>query len=469
VIPRPDYLNRQTVILLNSISSARRKVVSNLDKFKEMSKGLDLAQAIAEADRCLLCHDAPCSDGCPADTQPGEFIRKLRFKNITGAIRTIKENNIMGGACGVLCPTSRLCEEKCSAMFKSLNRPEGADRPIQIGKIQRFLVEHSWERGFKIFEKPEPRSEKVAVVGSGPGGLSCAAEMAKDGYQVTIFEARPEPGGVLRYGVVSYRFDLDFLKHEMSDVESLGVKYECNTPIDSKNGAEKLLKDGFDAVFLAPGLWDAATIKPDGKDIDYLAALRDGRFEQIEKKIKGKTVAVIGGGSVAMDCIESAARLDPKDVYLIYRRSYSQMPAEPDERIEAQEAGVHFLLLNQPVDYVTDQKSRLKGLKLVRTRLGEPDESGRRRPEAIDGSEWIMDADVVIEAIGNKAPDESPDWYPNVKVDGKKLIKADPETGKTSVDGIFAGGDIVRGPALVVQAVQDGKVAARAIKEFLAK
>jgi NADPH-dependent glutamate synthase beta subunit-like oxidoreductase len=448
--------------------------VSNLDKFKTMGKGLDLTQAIAEADRCLLCHDAPCSEGCPADTKPAEFIRKLRFKNITGAIRTIKENNIMGGACGVLCPTARLCEERCSAMFKSQNRPEGVEDPIQIGNIQRFLVEHSWERGFKIFEKPEPRSEKIAVVGSGPGGLSCAAELAKEGYQVTVFEARPEPGGVLRYGVVSYRFDLDFLKHEMADVEALGVKFECNAPIDGKNGAEKLLEDGFDAVFLAPGLWDAATIKPDGKDIeglyssvDYLAALRDGRFDEIEKKIKGKTVAVIGGGSVAMDCIESAARLAAKDVYLIYRRSYSQMPAEPDERIEAQEAGIHFMLLNQPVDYVTDKKNRLKGLKLIRTRLGEPDGSGRRRPVEIKGSEWIMDADVVIEAIGNKAPDDSPDWYPNVKVDGKKLIKADPETGKTSVDGIFAGGDIVRGPALVVQAVQDGKVAARAIKEYL--
>ena len=450
--------------------------MSNLDKFTEMSKGLDLAQAIAEADRCLLCHDAPCSEGCPADTKPGEFIRKLRFKNVTGAIRTIKENNIMGGACGVLCPTSRLCEEKCSAMFKSQNDPEGADRPIQIGKIQRFLVEHSWERGFKVFEKPEPRSEKIAVVGSGPGGLSCAAELAKDGYQVTVFEARPEPGGVLRYGVVSYRFDLNFLEHEMADVEALGVKFQCNTPVEGKNGAENLLKDGFDAVFLAPGLWDVATIKPEGKDIeglfssvDYLAALRDGRFEEIEKKIKGKTVAVIGGGSVAMDCIESAVRLDTKDVYLIYRRSYSQMPAEPDERIEAQEAGVHFLLLNQPVDYVTDKKNRLKGLKLVRTRLGAPDASGRRRPDEIKGSEWMMDADVVIEAIGNKAPDESCEWYPNVKVDGKKLIKADPETGQTSVAGIFAGGDIVRGPALVVQAVQDGKVAARAIKAYLGK
>jgi glutamate synthase (NADPH/NADH) small chain len=441
-----------------------------------MSKGFDLVQAIAEADRCLLCHDAPCSEGCPADTRPADFIRKLRFKNVTGAIRTIKENNILGGACGVLCPTSRLCEEKCSAMFKSLNRPEGADRPIQIGKIQRFLVEHSWERGFKIYEKAEPRSEKIAVVGSGPGGLSCAAELAKDGYQVTVFEARPEPGGVLRYGVVSYRFDLDFLKHEMADVEALGVKFQCNTPVEGKNGAEKLLQDGFDAVFLAPGLWDAATISPDAKaidglysSVDYLAALRDGRFEEIEKKIKGKTVAVVGGGSVAMDCIESAARLDAKDVYLIYRRSYSQMPAEPDERIEAQEAGIHFMLLNQPVEYVTDKKNRIKGLKLVRTRLGEPDESGRRRPVEIKGSEWIMEADVVIEAIGNKAPDESPDWYPNVKVDGKKLIQVDASTGQTSVDGIFAGGDIVRGPALVVQAVQDGKVAARAIKKFLAK
>jgi len=441
-----------------------------------MSKGLDLAQAIAEADRCLLCHDAPCSEGCPADTKPAEFIRKLRFKNVTGAIRTIKTNNIMGGACGVLCPTSRLCEEKCSAMFKSQNRPDGADQPIQIGKIQRFLVEHSWERGFKVFKKPEPRSEKIAVVGSGPGGLSCAAELAKDGYQVTVFEAKPEAGGVLRYGVVSYRFDQNFLKHEMADVEALGVKFQCNMPIQGKNGAENLLKDGFDAVFLAPGLWDAATIKPADKDIgglfssvDYLAALRDGHFKDIEKQIKGKTVAVIGGGSVAMDCIESAVRLDPKDVYLIYRRSYSQMPAEPDERIEAQESGIHFLLLNQPLEYVTDKKNRLKGLKLVRTRLEEPDESGRRRPVEIPGSEWIMDADVVIEAIGNKAPDESSEWYPNVKVDGKKLIKADPQSGQTSVDGIFAGGDIVRGPALVVQAVQDGKVAARAIKEYLGK
>ncbi len=450
--------------------------MSRAEKFKRMSRGLDLAQAIAEADRCLLCHEAPCSEACPADTRPAEFIRKLRFKNLTGAVRTIKENNILGGACGVLCPTSRLCEEKCSALFKSMNRPEGADRPIPIGGIQRFLIEHSWDRKIKIFEKPAERPQKVAVVGSGPAGLSCAADLAKDGYRVTIFEAKPEPGGVLRYGVVSYRFDMNFLKHEMDDIKSLGVQFQCNSAVGGQAGAENLLQDGFEAVFLAPGLWAAASIKSTDRDIDglfssvdYLAALRDGRFEEMEKKIQGKTAAVIGGGSVAMDCIESAVRLGARDVYLIYRRSYSQMPAEADEKIEALESGIHFLLLNQPLDYLTDDQNRLTGLNLVRTCLGEPDDSGRRRPENIEGSEWIMQADVVIEAIGNIAPEDSPQWYPNVRVNDRNLIAADPETGKTSVDGIFAGGDIVRGPALVVQAVQDGKVAAKAIKEYLQK
>jgi NADPH-dependent glutamate synthase beta subunit-like oxidoreductase len=430
-----------------------------------MQKGFDMGQAIAEADRCLLCHDAPCSRGCPAETDPAAFIRKLRFRNMTGAVRTIKTNNILGGACGVLCPTDQLCEKECSAT--------GIGQPIAIGNIQRFLVEHAHETGFEVVEKKDQRSEKVAVVGSGPGGLSCAAELAKEGFPVTVFEARQEPGGVLRYGVVSYRFDLDFLAAEMADIRKLGVEFKCGTPIDGKNGIDGLLKNGYKAVFLAPGLWDAARLKEKAgieglySSVAFLEGLRDGRLDQFAGEIENKTVAVIGGGSVAMDCVGAAVRLGAKDVYLVYRRSFTQMPAEEDERIESLNEGIHFLLLNQPLDYVVDDGGYIKGLKLVRTALGDVDASGRRSPINIEGSEWTLPADMVIEAIGNKADEASPTWYPQVKLNDKKLIQVDPDTGLTSMDGVFAGGDIVRGPALVVNAVQDGKVAARAIKEYL--
>ena len=436
------------------------------ENFKEMEeKGFDWGQAVAEANRCLLCYDPPCSKGCPAETDPGTFIRKLRLKNVTGAVRTVKENNILGGSCGVLCPTPLLCELECSATE--------IDRPIQIGKIQRFLVEHAFKTGFKVFEKPAADKEKVAVVGSGPAGLSCAAELAKDGYRVTIFEAKAKPGGVLAYGVPSYRLSEDFFAEELKDITDLGVEIKCNTPVDKKGGAEKLLEEGFKAVFLAPGLWEPIRLNEKSREIDgvytateFLAALRNGKHEEFGKKIDGKSVAVIGGGSVAIDSVEASRRLNAKDVYLVYRRSFLQMPAEETERVEALQDGIQFLLLNQPVDYITEN-GKLRGLKLVRTKLGDKDSSGRRKPVEIPGSEWVLDADVVIEAIGSRAVEDSTDWYPSVKTNEKKYIVADKETGATSVKGIFAGGDIVRGPALVVEAVQDGKVAARAIKKYL--
>ncbi|MGB5986937.1 MAG: NAD(P)-dependent oxidoreductase [Desulfobacterales bacterium] len=445
------------------------------ERFERMPPGLDFGRAVVEADRCLLCHDAPCSQACPADTRPAEFIRKLRFKNITGAIRTIKRNNILGGACGVLCPTAQLCEQACSARMVSEARPEGAERPIRIGALQRFLVEHGRRIGFNpLSAGPPAHKAKVAVVGSGPAGLSCAAQLAQAGYPVTVFEARPEPGGVLRYGVVAYRFDPRFLEAELADVRALGVEFKCNHPIDGHAGAEALLDQGYDAVFLGPGLWAAHSLNPSGQSIqgvfssvDYLAALREGRFDELVTQFQGKTAAVIGGGSVAMDCVESAVRLDAADVYLIYRRSYSQMPAEEEERIEALQAGVHYLLLHQPLEYLSDANQRLKAIRLARTQLGAPDDSGRRRPQVLAGSEWEMPVDVVIEAIGNRAPDDSPAWYPHVKVDDRNRIVTDPQTGATSLPGIFAGGDIVRGPALVVQAVQDGKTAARAMDRYL--
>jgi glutamate synthase (NADPH) small chain len=449
--------------------------MNDANNFQKMPRGFDLSQAVAEADRCLLCHDAPCSTACPAETDPGTFIRKLRMKNITGAIRTVKTNNILGGACGVLCPTARLCEKECSAAMRSKVSPGGDDRPIQIGKIQRFLIEHAWQTGFKVFERPKAGGATVAVVGSGPAGLSCAAELAKCGHRVTIFEALPEPGGVLRYGVVDYRFNRDFLDRELADVRELGVNIRCGSPIDSQRSVRNLLDDGFQAVFIATGLWAAARLAPDDggiqglyPSVDYLKALSDERFDRLAAAVNGKTVAVIGGGSVAMDCAQSAARLGAGDVYLIYRRSWNQMPAEEDERQETLHAGVHYLILNQPVEVLTE-RGRVVGLKVERTRLGKPDDTGRRKPESVPDSSWTLSCDMVIEAIGNAAEDASPQWYPDVEVDARNLIRADPLTRATSVPGIFAGGDIVRGPALVVDAVQDGKLAARAIRDYLSR
>ncbi len=433
------------------------------DQFKKMGKGFDFSQALAEADRCLLCHDPPCSKGCPAETDPGTFIRKMRLRNLTGAIRTIKQNNPLGGACGVLCPTPRLCEKECSAT--------GIGRPIQIGRIQRFLIEHGWSIGFKPYEKPAARTEKVAVIGSGPAGLSCAAQLARQGVQVTVYEQRAEPGGVIRYGVPAYRFEKAFLKNELQDLKDLGVKFKCNSRVEGASGAQKLLDSGFRAVFLAPGLWGAERLPAKGKakgvynSVDFLAALREERFAEMTRQVKGKAVAVIGGGSVAMDCAESALKLGARDVYLLYRRSYAQMPAEADERLAAQSLGVHFLLLNQPTGYLTDGSGRVKGLRLLRTRLGEPDTSGRRKPVEIKGSAWTLEVSLVVEAIGNR-PDPA-DWSGLAKVDSRGLVLAGDRNRRTSARRVFAGGDIVRGPALVVEAVQDGKLAARAILDSL--
>ncbi len=435
------------------------------DRFKHEGKEFDLSQAVEEANRCVLCHDAPCSKGCPGKTKPGEFIRKLRLRNITGAIRTIKTNNSLGGSCGVLCPTASLCEKECSTTE--------LDRPIQIGKIQEALIRHSWEIDFKVFEKPEPKEESVAVVGGGPAGLSCATELAKDGYRVTIFEAKPEPGGVLRYGVPSYRYSETMLNKEIEEITSLGVELKCSTLITGEKAVENLLRQGFDAVFIGTGVWQPVRLDQETRvdgvltSIDFLAALREGKYEMIGQAFTGKTVAVIGGGSTAMDCVESAVRLGAADVYLVYRRSYAQMPAEEEEKISALNQGVHFLLLNQPKKYKTGSNGNLNGLLLVRTRLGEPDDSGRRRPVEIPGSEWIMDVDAVVEAIGTMPVEESPGWYPSVNVYADKRVEVNKETGETSAKGIFAGGDIIRGPELVVQAVQDGKQSAEAIKEYL--
>jgi NADPH-dependent glutamate synthase beta subunit-like oxidoreductase len=426
----------------------------------------DYGRAYAEACRCLLCHDAPCSKACPASTDPALFLRKFRMRNVKGAIRTIKQNNILGGACGALCPTTRLCEQACCA--------SGIDRPVRIGRVQQFLVEHAWQLNFQPLVRVEPTGGHVAVVGSGPAGLACAAELASHGCKVTVFEERARPGGVLAWGVPTWRLSAERLERELDDVRYLGVQLKCLSPVQGPGAAEGLLQQGFDAVFLAPGCWKPERLRKEEVSgvmswTTLLTGMREGRQKELSHGLRGKAVAVLGGGSVAMDCVQVCHRLGASEVYLVYRRSYTQMPAEADEKLEALNAGTHFLLLNQPVGYERGSDAAVCGVKLVRTRLGEPDGSGRRSPIELAGSDWVLSVDAVVEALGSSPEDASPGWYPSVKVDGGRLVQIEPASGRTSHPAIYAGGDIASGPALIVTAVRDGKNAARAILRQLGK
>lgn len=424
-----------------------------------MNKGFSIQRAQAEANRCLLCYDAPCSKACPAGTNPAKFIKKLRMKNITGAIRTIKTNNILGGACGVLCPSPRLCEKECIA--------KGLDRPIRIREIQRALIEHSWDIGFNPLAKAKKNGKRVAIIGAGPAGLACASELLKEGFNVTIFEEKDGPGGVLGFGVPEHRFSRDFLDKEIKDLEFLGVEFKFNSPIKNCDSFERLTKEDYNAIFISTGLWQPIrTINKTSHGIytaiDFLDLAKRKETKEAEKLLSGKKVAVIGGGGTAIDCAETAVKLRAKDVYLIYRRTFLQMPAEKEEINSAIASGIQFLLLNQPVDYLIEDNS-LKAIKLIRTELGEVDSSGRRSPVEVPGSEWQLDVDIVIEAIGSEADKSISDWFPNLKTNRKDLIIVNSETNETSTAGIFAGGDITRGPAFIVDAIADGKNAARAI------
>jgi len=427
-----------------------------------METGLTLTVATEEEARCLLCFDAPCSQACPAGTDPGSFIRKLRFRNVTGAIRTIKENNPFGWTCGVVCPTAKLCELACSRT--------AIDRPIHIGKVQRFLVEHSWIMGFSPIKKAEPTKGKVAVVGSGPAGLTCARQLALNGYEVTVFEKKDQPGGNLRYGIPPFRLSERGFEREIDEIMSLGVNIKTSSPVEGKDGLEKLKEEKYQAVFFSPGLWQPIRLGVKGSDLEgvmsateFLGTLRASESSPMKNKIQGKTVAVIGGGSVALDAAQWAKKLGASDVYILYRRSYTEMPAEEKEKMQALNDGIHFLILIQPAEYNGD--GTLRSITCRRTRLGKPDNSGRRRPKEIPGSESEMPFDVAIEALATQS-DPALQELADIRWE-ENLVSASDETLQTSLPWIYAGGDIVRGPALVVEAVADGKKAAEAITQHL--
>lgn len=430
-----------------------------------MEPGLTMNQALAEASRCLLCYDAPCASGCPASTAPDLFIRKLRFRNFKGAAKVIKERNVLGGACAIVCPTHILCEQGCSAA--------GLDEPIRIGELQRFILEHAWQIGFNPLTAGEPNGLKVAIVGSGPAGLACATALATAGFGVVVFEKRAAAGGMLQYGIPNHRMSRDFIERELDDIRGLGVEFRFGAAIETQADVDKLRADGFDAVFVGTGAWRCATLDVEHRDG---TGLEDGMHfllrakaqpEAVGAELAGKEVLVVGGGDTAMDAAVTAKRAGAQDVSILYRRSFNEMPGSPTEKKITMDAGVHFVILTQPVDYViTDGK--VTGVRVVRTRLGTPDDSGRRRPENLPDTEHVLAADLIIEAIG-LTPDPSIRKLEALTIDAGERIQVN-DAHRASEDlPLYAGGDAVRGASLVVKAVRDGKAAAAAIIKELGR
>ena len=400
--------------------------------------------AMEEAARCLLCEDAPCSKGCPAGTDPGKFIRSIRFRNVKGAAETIRENNVLGGSCARVCPYDRLCEEYCSRC--------GIDKPIQIGKLQRFAVEQEKAHKMKILTAPaKKKADKVACIGSGPASLACAAKLAQAGYQVTIFEAAEKAGGVLTYGITPARLPQHVVDFDIKAVKDLGVKFVFDTKVGEDITVDELKKAGYKAIFVGAGLWDAKIPEIPGKNlkgvtnaIDFLKAARDskGAFDP------GKKVVVIGGGDVAMDCA-TTAKLLGADVKHVYRRTLEEAPANMAEIQYATSLGITVTTNFAPKEILGKDKVEFAVF------------TGR------DGvSELKIAADTVVFAIGQAAEDMTK--IAALKVTDKGTIAANAK-GKTNVAGIFAAGDIVNGGKTVVEAVAAGKEAAAEIISYLEK
>lgn len=430
-----------------------------------MKEGYTYSQAMAEANRCLLCHEPPCSVGCPASTDPGKFIRQMRFLNLKGAAATVKRNNALGGACGILCPTCSLCQGGCTAA--------GLDRPIDIGGLQRFLIEYAWEIGFNPLEAGEPKGVKVAIVGAGPAGLSCASELAQAGFDPTVFEARDRPGGVLQHVLPDHRMSVEFLDREIRDLTDIGVNIDCGKAVETTEDVDALFARGFNAIYLATGAWASVSLDIPGSESgdvhEGIEFLRKAKADAAGTAalVAGKKVAVIGGGDTAMDVAVSAVKAGAGDVFILYRRSFQQMPGDEEEKLAAIREGVHFMILTQPIEYLLTD-GRVTGVKAESNELGEPDSSGRRRPVALPGSAHVIAADIVVEAIGLK-PRADIRRFAGLDIDQGNRILVAGAGGQTTMKNVYAGGDAVRGAALISNAICDGRSAAAAIIKSLAE
>lgn len=429
--------------------------------FEEAEKAYTPQEAVAEANRCIKCQDAPCNKGCPAGIDVARFIRQIANKNFGGAIRAIREDNILPGTCARICPQKELCEGKCSSTELA--------QAIHIGKLQRFAADYEREKGAKLLGKRESTGLSVAVVGAGPAGLSAGTTLVRLGYRVNLFDANPLPGGLLTYAIPPYRLPYAVVKDEIEYIEALGVQIHCDSFM---RDASALLEKN-EAVFVGPGASEPTRLAVEGEDLkgafQGLDLLREINLAQIEGRTVqfrvGRRVEVIGGGNTAIDAAVTARRLGAPEVTLRYRRTEQEMPAWTDEIELAQREGVKFEFLCTPRRFL-GENGRLQSVEYVRMKLGEKDGSGRPRPVPIEGSEFIVETDTVIIAVGQTI---RPGILEGVDTDPKGRVRVEEETMATSIAGIYCGGDVVNGGDTAVRAVGDGKKAAFAMDEYIRK
>ncbi|MBQ3577762.1 MAG: NADPH-dependent glutamate synthase [Firmicutes bacterium] len=449
--------------------------------FKEVAIGYTEEIALDEAARCLNCKNHPCISGCPVEINIPGFIKKITEKDYEGAYQVISLDSSLPAVCGRVCPQETQCESKCIRGIKG--------EPVGIGRLERFVADWHNAQPAAAVTLPEKNGHKVAVIGSGPSGLTCAGDLAKSGYDVTIFEALHLPGGVLVYGIPEFRLPKSIVQKEVEGLKALGVKVETNVVVGKTLSVDELFDEyGFEAVFIGSGAGLPAFMKIPGENlngvysanefltrINLMKAYKEGSDTPIKKSMK---VAVVGGGNVAMDAARCAKRLGAEEVSIVYRRSLEELPARKEEVEHAMEEGIDFKLLNNPVEIIgyknpdnpRDPKNgSVCGMKCIKMQLGEPDASGRRRPVEIPGSEFMLDVDCVIIAIGTTPNPLIKSTTEGLEVNRKGGIIVNEETGKTSRDHIYAGGDAVTGAATVILAMGAGKTAAKAIKEELGK
>jgi len=441
--------------------------------FDEVNLGLPGALAKIEAERCLLCANPPCVEGCPVDIKIDVFIARLAEGDIAGAAATIKEDNSLPAICGRVCPQEDQCEGACVLASK--------DKPIAIGYLERFVAD--WERtqGATVAPVIAPATgKKVAIVGSGPAGLACATDLARAGHAVTVFEALHSPGGVLVYGIPEFRLPKGIVAAEIDGLRDLGVTFEVNAVIGMIDTLDDLLgSEGFDAVFVGVGAGLPRFMDIPGENlvgvysanefltrVNLMKAYAEGSDTPVFD-LYGKRVAVFGGGNTAMDSVRTALRLGAGSAAIVYRRSDQEMPARIEEVHHAMDEGVEFVTLTAPLGFSGDDQGQLTSMVLQRMELGEPDDSGRRRPVPIAGSEYEMLVDMAVVAIGNRPNPLLAKTSPDLEQTGWGTVVADDTTGKTSKRGVFAGGDIVTGGATVILAMGAGRRSAVAIDEYL--